>query len=59
MGIGTGELVTTDESAVVTESLFDAIVMEDSQSDGRLSDPASTNEGDGCEAFGQTDDLLN
>ena len=59
MGTGTGELVTTDESAVVTESLFDAIVMKDSQSDGCLSDSTSTNEGDGCEVFGQTDDPLN
>ena len=58
MGIGTGELVTTDESAVVTESLFDAIVMEDSQSDGRLSDPASTDESDGCEVVSQIDNLL-
>jgi len=51
-------LVTANESAVVTESLSDTIVVEDSQSDGRLPDPADTNESDGCEVFGQTDDLL-
>jgi hypothetical protein len=47
MSTGTGELVTTNESTVVTESFSDAIVMEDGQSDGCLPDPAGTNESDG------------
>ena len=32
--------------------------MEDGQRDGRLPDPADTDESDRCEVFGQTDDLL-
>jgi len=47
MSTGPGELVTTDEATVVTESLFDALVMEDGQSDGRLADSTGTNESDG------------
>ena len=54
-----GELVAADEPTVVTESLSDAIVMEDSESDGGLADSTDANEGDGCEVFDQTDDLLN
>ena len=41
-----GELVATDEPAVVAESLLDATVVEDGQSDGRLADSADTNEGE-------------
>ena len=33
MSTGTSELVATDESTVVTKSLFDAIVMEDGEGD--------------------------
>ena len=51
-------MITTYESTVVTESFFDAIVVEDRQSDGRLPDSASANESDRCEVFGQTDDQL-
>ena len=50
-------MVATNESAVRTESLLDAIVIEDGQDDGCLSDPTGTNESDGCEAFGQAKDL--
>jgi hypothetical protein len=32
--------------------------MEDGQSDGRLPDSTGTDESDGCEVFGQTNDLL-
>jgi len=58
MGARRGELVTTDESTVATESLSDAIVMEDSKSDGRLADSTDTNESDWCEVFCQSDDLF-
>ena len=58
MGARSGELVATDESTVGAESLFEAIVVEDGQSDGRLPDAASTNESDGCQAFGQANDLF-
>jgi len=54
-----GELLAADEPTVDTESLFYAIVMEDSKSDRRLPDPASTDESNGCEIFCQINDLLN
>ena len=53
-----GKLIATDEATVVPESVFDAVMMEDGQSDGCLANPASTNESDGCEVFRQTYDLL-
>ena len=46
VGIRCKELVATDEPAVVTETLFDAIVMEDGESDGCFSDPPWTDEND-------------
>ena len=58
MGARSGELVAADEATVVTESLLDATVMEDGQSNGRLADPTGTNESDGCEVLGQTKDLV-
>ena len=51
-------MVTTDEATVVTESLFDVIVMEDGESDGCLPGSTSTDESDRREVFGQTNDLL-
>ena len=53
-----GELVTANEPTVVTETLFDAIVVEDGESDGRLANSASTNESEWSEVFRQTDELL-
>ena len=55
---GGGELVAADEPAVVTESLLDAVVVEDGQSGARLADSACTDESDWSEVFCQTDDLL-
>jgi len=52
------KLVTADKSTIVTETLFDAVVMKDDESDGRLPDPASTDEGDGYQVFGQANDLV-
>ena len=52
-----GELVAADESAVVAEALFDTIVVEDGESDGRLADSASTNESERSEVFRQTGEL--
>ena len=52
------ELVTADEATVVTESLFDAVVVENGESDGCLADSTDTNESDGREVFSQTNDLL-
>jgi len=54
-----GESVTTDEPTVVPKPLLDVIVMKDSQGDRSLANPAGTDEGDWCEAFRETDNLLN
>ena len=42
-------MVATDKPTVVAKSLLDAIVMEDFEGDGCLSDPAGANESGGCE----------
>ena len=49
-------MVTADEPTFVAESLFDSVVVEDFQSDGRLPDPTGTDESDGFEVLGQVDD---
>lgn len=54
-----GELVTTNEPTVFTEPLLDALVVENSQGDRRLPNPAGADEGDWREAFCETNDLLN
>ena len=51
MSEGGGELVAADESAVISEPLFDAIVMEDGESDGCFSDSAGADEGEWGEVF--------
>ena len=58
MNVGGRELVTADKPTVVAESLLDAIIMEGSQSDRCISDPTRTNGGDGCQVFGQVNNLL-
>jgi hypothetical protein len=52
------ELVTTNEPPVLAKTFLDAIVVEGSQSNGSLPDPACTDESDGCQAVGETDDPL-
>ena len=52
------ELVASDEPAILTKPLLDTIVMEDGQSDGRLANPASTDERDWGGTFCKGDDLL-
>ena len=56
--MGCGELVTANKPTVATKPLFDPIVVEDGQDDGRLSNSASANQGDWCEVLGETNDLL-
>ena len=56
MSGGGWELVASDESTILAEPLLDAIVMKNSQSDRRLADSASTDEGDWSQVFGETDD---
>ena len=53
-----GELVTADEPTVVSEPFLDAIVMEDSQNDGRFPYPPCTDKGDGGEFFCEANDIL-
>ena len=53
-----GELVATDESTVIVESLLDAVVVEDGQGDGGLADSAGANESDWSEMFCEANDLL-
>jgi hypothetical protein len=53
-----GERVATDETTIVTKSLLDAVVVEDSEGDGGLADSAGADESDGSEAFCKTNDLL-
>ena len=50
------ELVTSNEPAILAEPLLDAIMMEDSQGDGRLADSAGTNQSDRSEVFGKPKD---
>ena len=58
MSGGGGELVATDESTVVAKPFLDAIVVEDSQRDGRLANSSDANESGWSEGFYETDDLL-
>ena len=44
-----GELVTTDELAVIAGAFPGEVIMKDSQSDGRLADSTGTNKSDECE----------
>ena len=58
MGAGSRELIATDESPVIAKSFLDTTVVEDSERDGCFSDPPCTDQGDGFEAFDDSDDLL-
>ena len=51
-------MVATDESTVVAEPFLDPIVMKDGKGNRRLSDPSRTDQSDGLEVFGQTNDLF-
>ena len=58
MSPGSGELVATNEPTVISEPFLDAIVVEDSQSDGSFPNPPCTDEGDWGEVFREVDDFL-
>ena len=58
MGERGGKLVATNEPPVVTEPLLDAMVVEDSQGDGGLSNSAGADESERNEVFCTTNDLL-
>ena len=53
-----GELVAADEPAIDAESLLDAIVVEDGESDGRLANSTGTDESKWGEVFCQADELF-
>ena len=53
-----GELVATDEPTAVAKPLFDALVVEDSQSNRCLANSTGTNQGDRNEIFCETNDPL-
>jgi len=52
------ELVTANESTVVTEPLLDPVAVESGQGDRGLADSASTDGGDWGEVLGEIDYLL-
>jgi hypothetical protein len=52
------ELVAADEPAVVAKLMFDAVVVEDSQSNRRLADSASAKQGNGGQILRKGNDLL-
>ena len=52
-----GELVAADEPAVVAETFFDTVVVEDGESDKRLADSTRTNESEWSQVFRQTDEI--
>ena len=58
MSEGRGELVAADESTIVSETLLDAIVVEDGQSDGCFPDSPRTNESERSDAFRKVNNLL-
>jgi hypothetical protein len=59
MSAGSGKLIAADKSAVVAESIFDPIVVEDCESNGRLPDAPCADESDGFEVFSEPYDLFN
>ena len=53
-----GELVATDEPAVIPKPFLDAIVVKDGQGDGCFPDPPCTEESDSREVFSETNYLV-
>ena len=56
--MGGRELVAADESTLAAETLLDAILMEDIESNGSFSDSPRTDESDWSEVFSEIDDLF-
>ena len=57
--MGSRELVTADKPTVVSKLCPDLIMVEDSQGNRCLPNPPCTNESNGCEIFGEANNLLN
>ena len=53
------DLVATDKSPIVAKSFFDEMVVEESESDRRFSDPRCTDESEGFELLSESNKLLN
>ena len=53
------ELVTADESTIVTEPILDATVVENPERDGCFPDPPRADESDRFKVFCELNDLLN
>ena len=58
MGARSWELITPDEPTVVTEPLFDAVVVEDGEGNRRFPNPSCTDKGDWNEGFCEASNLL-
>ena len=58
MCVGGSELIATDKPSVAPKPSLDAIVVEDSQGEGCLPNPAWTDESDWSEIFSKADNLL-
>ena len=54
-----GKLIAADESAVLAKSFLDPILVEDSESDGRFTDPSCADESNRFEVLSESDDFLN
>ena len=52
-------MIATNEPAIVSKPLLDAIVVEDSEGDGCLPDPSWADESEWSEVLSEVDDLLN
>ena len=59
IGTRSSELVTANESSVISKPPLDTSVMEDGQGDGCLADPSDAYESDGIEVFREVDDSSN
>ena len=58
MGTRRWELVTTNESTIITKPLLDAIVMEDGKGDGSLPNATWSDESEGVEIVCKVNDPL-
>ena len=58
VGKGWYEFIAMNEPTVIAKSLFDAVIVKDSEGNGCLPNPPCTNEGKGFELFSERDDLL-
>src|SRR5258708_6232004 len=58
VGTGSRKLITTDESTDPAKPLFDPIVVENFEGNGRLPNSTCADKSDGFEVFSEFDDLF-